>query len=167
MRRIDMLVWSPFLHRRRIRRDRKLQPTRLLPNLNGLHERARRKYAMSFSTRTATHYFCSNRIRNTRAKHPLGGRWNLGKSNHLFPDLFPRCMDSDRRAYDKSWCRRCHRVFRPFDPRNKDEQRRKVHGYVSVKSGSPLHPVGTCSAESSQRHRDRGGHNDADYAFEG
>src|SRR5690349_3563812 len=101
MWRVEMRVRSPLLHGSWIGYNRELEEARLIPNLNGLYERASRENAVAFRTASAADHFGTNGIGNASAEHQFGRRRNLSERDHLAPDFFGRRLDIERSADDE------------------------------------------------------------------
>src|SRR5690242_10840764 len=122
MWRVDVPVWRPFLHRRRIHSDGELQAVRFVPDLNRFDKRAGRKHAMPLRTGAAAKDFSTDRVRNSGTKKPLMRGSYFGKSDYLLPDLLRRSIDLNRRPNHKRLGRRCDHVLDPLNTRNDQKE---------------------------------------------
>src|SRR5215467_749403 len=122
MRRLNVVVGRPLFHRRRVRSHRKFQPARLIPNLNGFHERAGREHTMAFRADSAADHLSLDWISNASPEHPFSRWGNLREGDYLLPDFLRRRLDINRGAHNIDGRRSRSNMFAPFETWDKKQE---------------------------------------------
>src|SRR5690554_1774022 len=93
MRRMDMVVWAPFIHGARLGRDVEREANAFFPMGNWLNKRTGRELTMPHSAYAFAFKSSTNRIGNAGALHPFWRRRQFREMDDLVPNFRRRSVD--------------------------------------------------------------------------